>query len=315
MGWGRIMNDLIFAMKKMIKRNPIVTMLVRRVIIFFRQRSERKFLEYIKKNYTQIVEKYNNLPIETGRRVCESEPYPVWVCWFQGKENMPEIVKMCYDSLLKNADSHKVNLITENNYTEFVDIPEYICEKHRKGIITNTHFSDILRMSLLSQYGGLYVDATIFISKKLPSFEGISFWTGKWTDGCEYVKRTRHTGFLLYCLPNNILGCFVKECFNKYWLENKKLLVYLILDVFINLAYEKISVIRDLIDNVPAARRGMFDLYSMLNSEYNKEEYESLCKEISFHKLTYKEDFREYTKEGKVTFYGHLMQEWRKGLA
>jgi len=307
------MSGLIFKIKKIIKRNPIVSKAVRNGIAFFRCRSERKVYAYVDKNYTQLLEKYNNLPnleTETRQKSCE---YPVWVCWFQGEENMPEIIKMCYNSLLKNANGHKVNLITENNYSEYVDIPEYICEYHRKGVITHTHFSDILRMSLLPKYGGLYADASIYVSQKLPSFDGIPFWTGKWTNGCDYAKRTKWTGFLLYCLQDNPLACFVKECLYKYWNENNKLATYLIIDVFITIAYEKIGVIKDLMDNVPATQRGVFDLYSFLNSEYDKEQYDSICKEVCFHKLTYKENFKEYTKEGKLTFFGHLMQEWMTG--
>ncbi|MCL2793625.1 MAG: capsular polysaccharide synthesis protein [Spirochaetaceae bacterium] len=310
------MSSLLFSTKKMLKKNPVFSKIARSLITFFRRRSERKVYAYIRKNYTQLLEKYNNVtdfPAKPESKLCEESAYPVWVFWFQGEENMPEIIKMCYSSLLKNADGHKVNLITANNCSEFIDIPEYISEYHRKGVITHTHFSDILRMSLLSKYGGLWLDASIYISKKLPPFDGIQFWTGKWTNGCEYSKKTRWTGFLLYCLQNSPFAGFVKEGLYKYWNENNKLATYLIIDVFITLAYEKINVVKNLMDNVPATQRGVFDLYSMLNSEYDKEEYESLCKEICFHKLTYKEDFMEYTKEGKLTFYGHLMQEWMTG--
>ena len=313
------MKGLVLAIKKTIKKNPIVAKAVRSGIAFFRTRSERKAYVYINKNYAQLFEKYNNLPnigesrAGTAQSICEKEreAYPVWVCWFQGKENMPEIIKMCYNSLVKNANGHKINLITEKNYAEFVDIPEYIFEHHRKGAITRTHLSDIFRMSLLSRYGGLYADASIYVTKKLPSFDELLFWTGKWSNGCDYSKRARWTGFLLYCLPNNPLVCFVKEGLYKYWRENNKLVTYLIIDVFIALAYEKISAVKSLMDKSPATKRGVFDLYSKLNSEYDKEKYDALCEEISFHKLTYKEDFMEYTKEGKLSFYGHLMQEWR----
>ena len=70
----------------------------------------------------------------------------VWICWFQGIENAPDIVKKCYESIVKQFGKEKdIVVITDENYNKFVDIPEYIIEKYKKGIITPTHFSEIGR--------------------------------------------------------------------------------------------------------------------------------------------------------------------------
>jgi len=299
-------------LRKMIKKAPAVTKVLRYAAAFLRARVYRKATVYLSSKYKHLAEKYNNpasLPTETERKLFASEPYPVWVLWLQGEENMPEPVKMCYDSMLKNAGGHKVNLITKDNYAEFVDIPECISEKYGKGIISHNHFSDIMRVCLLSKFGGLWADATIYVSEKLPTFDEFSFWTGKWTDGCDYAKERKWTSFLLYCLPNSPFACFIRECFFKYYGEHDKTVSYFIIDIFISIAYNEISAVKDFMDSVPSTRRGMSDLYSMLNSEYNEEEYEALCKEICFHKLSYKDDFRKSAKDGKLTFYGYLMQK------
>ena len=33
---------------------------------------------------------------------------PVWVCWWQGEDSMPELVKMCYTRLKQVIDSEKM---------------------------------------------------------------------------------------------------------------------------------------------------------------------------------------------------------------
>jgi len=300
------------AIRKAIKKFPVVTKFLRGAVAFLRDINYRKASVRIKRNYKRLAEKYNNvtdIPTENERGLSTPKPYPIWVVWLQGEENMPETVKICRDSLLKNADGHKVNLITESNYAEFVDIPEYIYEKYKKGIISPAHFSDVLRVCLLSKFGGLWVDATIYVSEKLPSFDTFSFWTGKWTDGCDYAKERKWTSFLLYCLPDSPFACFIKECFFKYCGENRKFVSYFLIDIFISLAYDEINIVKDLMNRVPATQRGMSDLYAMLNSEYNEEEYKALCKEICFHKLSYKDDFKKCTKDGKQTFYGYLTQK------
>ncbi len=78
----------------------------------------------------------------------------IWVCWLQGYENAPAIVKTCIDSVRKNAGNHKVILLNEKNMLDYVDLPDYIIQKYRNGIIPIQNFSDILRFALLKQRGG-----------------------------------------------------------------------------------------------------------------------------------------------------------------
>lgn len=303
------MGDCLFTLKKTVKRNAVITGIVRFFFDAVRNRLKRKTALFICKNYKHLFEKYDNLTPPAAETAAN---YPVWTCWFQGKENMPEIIKMCYRTLLRNAGGHTVNLITSDNYMDFVDIPEYIREKHKKNIISHTHYSDILRIHLLCKYGGLWLDATTFISSELPSFDGFSYWTGRWNGGYRRARATLSTDFLSYCLPNDILWSFLKEFYLDYWKKYNKLISYYTLEVAMRCAYENIKSVKAATDKVPITRQGMLDLYSMLNSEYNPEKYKALCEEVCFHKLTHKEDFRKYTKDGKPTFYGYLCRQYEQ---
>lgn len=91
----------------------------------------------------------------------------VWVCWLQGMENAPEITKACVDSIKRHI-SKKVILITADNYTDLINIPDFICQKWKNGKISNTHFSDVLRVSLLAVYGGCWIDATVYLIDEVP---------------------------------------------------------------------------------------------------------------------------------------------------
>ena len=57
----------------------------------------------------------------------------IWVCWLQGEENMPEIIKLCYRSLIRNKGMHKVTLISQNNYADYVTVPLVILQKYKKN--------------------------------------------------------------------------------------------------------------------------------------------------------------------------------------
>ena len=106
----------------------------------------------------------------------------IWICWWQGLKNAPEIVKRCVASIQKNAGNHKVIMITDENYKEFISFPAWIEEKYARGIITKTHLSDLLRISLLAQYGGVWLDSTFFCTGDLePCFKS-PIWSIKRPD-------------------------------------------------------------------------------------------------------------------------------------
>ena len=94
----------------------------------------------------------------------------IWMCWWQGEENAPEIVRACIDSVRRNAGGHEVVVITDENLSKYVDIPEWALDKVHAGIMSRTHLSDLLRLSLLAEHGGLWLDATFYCTGPLDGY-------------------------------------------------------------------------------------------------------------------------------------------------
>lgn len=92
----------------------------------------------------------------------------IWQYWAQGFENVPTIVKQCLDSVNKWKGEYTVIRLSDRNLSDYFELPEYILEKKKKGIIPLAQFSDILRVCLLSTYGGVWLDATILLTGPLP---------------------------------------------------------------------------------------------------------------------------------------------------
>ena len=125
-----------------------------------------------------VVAKYQSLPEETSLSVAPGK-IPIWCCWWQGEEQMPELVKLCHARLKQVIPSDKVqlHLITLNNYREYVELPAHITEKFERKIITMTTMSDVLRFALLEKYGGYWLDATVFFTGSIPE----EYFSGKFT--------------------------------------------------------------------------------------------------------------------------------------
>ncbi len=80
------------------------------------------------------------------------------------RRKSPEISKKCICSI-KKSTNHPVVVLTNENLLDYCKLPDYIIGKYESGIITNAQLSDIIRMTLLSDCGGLWIDATVFYTK------------------------------------------------------------------------------------------------------------------------------------------------------
>lgn len=99
---------------------------------------------------------------------------PIWFMWLQGIEKAPALCRANYH-YLQRVFSDSVILITADNLFSYIDLPDFIIDKWEKGTISNTHFSDIIRIQLLCTYGGTWIDSTVVVKKEfmhqLPEFQ------------------------------------------------------------------------------------------------------------------------------------------------
>ena len=107
----------------------------RRIEGFFSFFKQQYILHHLiaKSGGKEIISKYKNQTCDSCENIDATSP--IWVCWWQGKENMPDIVKACYNSIQKHACNHPVILITEENFRNYIDMPEYIINKQKEGYI------------------------------------------------------------------------------------------------------------------------------------------------------------------------------------
>lgn len=236
---------------------------------------------------------------------------PIWTCWWQGEDAMPDIVKACYNAMHRFSDGHPVILITEKNYKDYVNMPDYIIRKQQSGEIDLTHFSDILRMMLLARHGGIWMDSTLLIpSKHLGTFihPEDKFWSCHHHTRYYNISQGGWVSFFLACGKGNILPSFIADMHLCYWKKHKKLIDYLLLDYTFAMARKYIPAVHDMIEKVPITEMG--PLGKCLNEEFSEEKWNEFCTRYDFHKVTYKIPLCKTTVEGKKTYYGHILETY-----
>lgn len=238
----------------------------------------------------------------------------IWIYWAQGWEKAPQHVKLCLNSVVKNSNRRKVICISDDNYREFVNIPKYIEEKRTKGIITTTHFSDILRYTLLAEYGGLWLDASIFLMKSLDEkiLEKNLFTISLKNDfsNNRIISHARWVGSCIgSCKSHYKLFEIGRNFFFEYWKEEKMLINYFLIDYFMDIILKKDKEIKnDLLEN-GFTNQGIYKLSEVINSTNLSILSKPIYQETSIYYLSWKKDYKE-TINGKKTIYGYLIEKY-----
>ncbi|PSN20734.1 hypothetical protein C7271_00650 [filamentous cyanobacterium CCP5] len=103
----------------------------------------------------------------------------IWLLWLQGWNNAPWLVKQVARSWEINNPDWNVEYITLENLHKYVHDIGYIFDKTKN--IGPQHKADIIRLSLLKNYGGVWADATMLCMQPLnPWIESAVKPAGLW---------------------------------------------------------------------------------------------------------------------------------------
>ena len=120
---------------------------------------QQKVVPQIRKKYAPLLQQL--LLDYSGKELTHQHSHIVWVCWFQGMEHAPEIVRICHTSLRRYITDREIIVLTDDNISQYVTFPEHIRMKYQKGLIPMAHYSDLLRLEVLTRYGGTWIDSTV----------------------------------------------------------------------------------------------------------------------------------------------------------
>lgn len=276
--------------------------------ISFRLNLDKANEIYSKRKHDSIIEylnaRYDHLVPETLAHIDTSAPIddlPIWVFWKQGEEGMPGIVKMCYNSIKRFAGNRKVILLTEKNLDDYVQLPPHINKLIEEGCITSTHQSDLVRVSLLYDYGGTWMDATCFCTGENPISYNPYFGTIKihpLSKGA--ISDYRWTSFNMFSYPKSpAMKCFRDVMFD-FLGGHRGMIDYFLIDYTFEMLYRKNKEFKAVIDGNRYSNQQMFSLFSRLNNLYN----EAWDKEFEGTTL-FKLNWRFMPQEGH-TIYNYL---------
>ena len=288
---------LLFAIVQMLlcgftkKSLEIVRLAVSNKILCKLRKKNKKFIANFKANHTPAPPKRSN---------------KVWVCWLQGIEQAPPLVQRCYRSLQENMPDREIILLTEENYRDFVTFPDYIQKKIDNGIITRTHMSDLLRLELLLNHGGTWIDATVLCSgSNIPAYmlDSDLFVFQNLKPGLDGHPTAISSWFMTACTGHPILE-LTRALLYRYWETKKAMVDYFLIHDFFQLATEAYPDLWKQV--VPFPNSVPHILLLQMFEPYDPQRWQIAQEMTPFHKLSYK--FTADQADLPDTYYKHILQ-------
>lgn len=255
------------------------------------ERKTRKFFSaFDQKDFHQMEHKQNKT---------------VWVLWWQGIEHAPLEAKVCWESVNKYMTDWNIVLLSEYNVFDYIQLPDFIIDKFKKGIVPFAHFADLIRLQLLITHGGLWMDSTIlctdsYVPKSILNSELFVYQPLKpGANGRALIL----SNWLIYAKTNNLILTATRDLLFDYWKINDTLIDYFIFHHFFSIACrhypEEYQKIPPFCNSVPHILQLHFF------QPFNQDLYDDWRRLSSFHKLTYK--FSDEDKQLKGTFYDEVI--------
>lgn len=216
----------------------------------------------------------------------------IFVYWDSGFENAPPIVKACHQRLLRVNGSEHVVPLDRRSWRAWVDIPQHVLDKLPEN---TAHFSDVLRVALLSRYGGVWADATVWVTGPiLPSLEMLT------SEGffCYRINEFRISNWFLCSSGENRVASLLFRLLCEYWREHDKVTHYFMFHHFFESLYFLDERVKRGFDRAPVRlSRDAHALQRILGEPFDERKYRKACEKSCVQKLTYKLQKIEPTSE------------------
>lgn len=266
---------------------------------------QNKIYQRLKKQNAKLVEEFVNK--HTAQKKHEHRK-TIWTIWLQGMDKAPDMVQKCYASIKENIADREIVVITEDNYSNYVKFPDYIMKKYKSGIISKVHFADLLRVELLTKYGGTWLDGTVFCSKMIQGnhdfyLDSDLFLFQDLKPGLD-GHAAAISSWMITASSNQNIMLLTRKLLHNYWKTHNYAVDYFILHDFFQMALEAYP--EEWKKVVPISNSIPHILLLRLFDKYDEQIWNTVSAITPFHKLTHKYDLDNEKIAG--TYYDVLLK-------
>lgn len=233
--------------------------------------------------------------------------HTIWIFWYQGIENAPDLVQKCFESVYRNKPKNfEVVLLTAQNLDDYIIFPDWIWQKYNEGYFNLTHLSDILRIELLYVYGGCWIDATVFCSGKIPQYmlSGDIFMFNLASVATNPVLKM--SSWWIFANQGNRLVQLTRQTIYEYWKYETDIHDYFLLHIIMSKIIDEDEQSKAAFQTMTYFNSGNAHiLQRKLGIEFDAHEWENIKAISPVHKLSYK---NRYIRGDLYNYYSALLE-------
>lgn len=249
-----------------------------------------------------LVDRYGGIRSETNADcpTHDTDGSKIWFCWLQGIDQAPEMVRVCLESQ-RRMFGDRVVVLDDRNYRQWVELPDYVEEKYRKGMIPGALFSDLLRLELLIRYGGMWIDSTVLVTPiesdekwdLQGTYKGLTWEEIEKSDlfVFRYFRSGRVVGmsnWLIHAKAGNPLLADIRNMLLAYWKDFDCTIEYYIFHLFFGVVAKRYP---EMIMKMPKGNSfHAIMLRDRLAMNFDEEWWKELTAHVCFHKLSYRQE-------------------------
>ena len=290
---------------------------------YLTQQTKKQYYDFSKElilNFALKLRKEAKIDKSSDERKETTTEFPniIWTMWQQGEAQMPETVRASMKTIKDFAERNGCEfiLLTNENLVDFIDIPTDIIEKYKRKELTAAHYSDIIRFSLLYQYGGIWMDATLFVSPyaTVDMFKGDFFSLNHPPIHADEIERAigdfKWSSFFLAGKKEKSYFKHIRDLYIYFIRKYPVFIHYLMLDYFILSEYKLNDEFKDLVDELPvlAPAERVWFLRDHANDIFDENVWTEVLKTTPIMKTTYKINPEKLIPQSYLYkfFYGEL---------
>jgi tetratricopeptide (TPR) repeat protein len=212
-----------------------------------------------------------------------SVPRRIFVYWAQGWDAAPPVVRRCQEQLRATHSAAEIVALDDATVPDWVDVPASV----RSTLSTNrTELSNVIRLQLLAEHGGVWLDATCFptgnVLDALQTPAGSGFFA--------FTRRTaRPSNWLLAASPHHYLVQMLLAGHLAFWQEFNRPSHYFMFHHMFESLFLVDEDFRRRWEQVPDVSAGPPHFFQRsMRREYDDNRFHELLASSFVHKLTYK---------------------------
>jgi len=235
----------------------------------------------------------------------------IWQYWESKDGTVPPLVQACLNSVEKYRGKYNRILLTPENVKDYVDIPQIFWDLKEKGKIKTAFFSDILRTCLLIQNGGIWADATVFLTGEIPDYITEADLFVFQNDLKIDLDGLNMASYFIAAKKGNKILKETLAALIQYWKENNFLINYFTFLHTFTMVTQANKENKELFSKIPffnflPVQQFQYELFD----KFTEKHWEEVKKVSGIHKLTHKQSVitKKKVVDTKGTFYEKIIQ-------